>query len=107
MPADTLRHTHFPYCLKRLENGRYVVLNRNYKPLGFMTGDWVVYEDQPVGVKIKGLTAKTAAKLSHKGSEDLDMIMLYQDSNGPHRGSAELASYFKRLETLMNLKIES
>ncbi len=33
------RWLHLPYCFKHLGNGYYVVLNRNYKPLGFANND--------------------------------------------------------------------
>ncbi|TKJ10222.1 hypothetical protein [Halomonas sp. 15WGF] len=104
MLADTLRHTHFPYCLDRQADGSYVMLNRNYKPIGFMTSDWVVYEEEPIGVNIKGLTAKKAASISYAGSEDLDRIYLYNDGTTPTT-SEDKAAYFKRLSILMDLKI--
>ena len=83
MSLSTFRWVHLPYCLKRLEDGCYVVLNRHYKPLGFLTNDWVDYEAYPVVMKFKGLTPKVAAKLSYKGSEDLAMIYLYNDGCVP------------------------
>jgi len=38
---------HQPYCLKRLPCGRHIFLNRDYKPLGLETQDFVRYEDFP------------------------------------------------------------
>lgn len=67
MLKEELRHTHFPYCIVKEEDGTYIITNRNYKPIGFMTGEWVNYEDHPVGVKIKGLTPKKAAQLDYQG----------------------------------------
>ena len=34
-----LIYTHFPYCIKCVGKNEYIVLNRNYKPLGINT--WV------------------------------------------------------------------
>ena len=64
MPLHDFRSVNLPYCLKKQPDGKYVVLNREYKPIGFKTKDWVGYEQYPVAVKIKGLTAKVAAKIS-------------------------------------------
>ncbi|SDF69280.1 hypothetical protein SAMN05216571_101240 [Onishia taeanensis] len=106
MLADTLRQTHLPYCLKRQEDGGYVITNRNYEPIGFMTGQFVHYEDYPVSVSIKNLTPKVASKLDHRGRDDLDAIFLYGDGSNPERGKAEAQAYFERLAVLMSLKIE-
>lgn len=64
---------------QRLADGSYVVLNREYKPLGYRTRDHIRYEDLPILAKIHGITPQVAAKLSWSGSEDLDRIMLYND----------------------------
>jgi hypothetical protein len=40
-----------PYCLHQLQNGDWLVLNRNYKPIGQTTSDRVDYE-QFEGVSI-------------------------------------------------------
>jgi len=67
---------YYPYCLKRIEDGRYVLLNRRYKPLGMMTKDHIGYG--PYAVKMK-MTAQMAAKLSWQGSDDVNSIYLYQN----------------------------
>ncbi|MCF4981339.1 hypothetical protein GIW56_18330 [Pseudomonas gessardii] len=105
MLKEELRHTHFPYCIAKQEDGTYVVTNRNYKPIGFLTGDWVDYSDSPIGVKIKGLTAKVAAKLDHQGREDLDNIYLYGDGCTPTSDKKSMDAYLSRLAILMKLKI--
>lgn len=105
MLKEELRHTHFPYCITKLENGTYIVLNRNYKPIGFMTDEWVVYEDQPVGVKLKGLTPKKAAQLDHQGRENVDSIYLYGDGCVPTSSKKDMDAYLARLGILMKLKI--
>lgn len=106
MLSEELRHTHFPYCLDRQEDGRYVVLNRNYKPLGFMVGEWVEYSDFPVGVRLKGLGPKTAAKLSWEGKEELGRIYLYNDGCIPTHGPGHMQAYLQRLAVLMGLAID-
>src|SRR5690606_41622482 len=86
MLKEELRHTHFPYCLDRQEDGSYVLLNRNYKPIGFMTESWVNYEEHPVGVMVKGMTAELAAELDIRSRDKLDSIHLYSDGS-PRNGS--------------------
>lgn len=99
-----LRTVAFPYCLQRLGDGRYVLLNRKFKPIGFVTSDWVTYETQPVAVRLPGLTPARAAKLSYAGKPDLDTIYLYKDGCVPTASVAAMRDYLKRLELLMRLK---
>jgi hypothetical protein len=72
--------------------------------LGFTTDDFVTYEDYPIGVTFKGLTAKKAALLSYKGSTDLDTIYLYNDGCIPNANAANMKSYLARLEVLAKLQ---
>jgi hypothetical protein len=106
MPLKDFRSVHLPYCLTRQKDGRYVVLNREYKPLGFQTKDFVKYEEYPVAVKIKGLTPVRAAKISYKGSLDLDNIFLYNDGCIPTRSTAFMKAYLDRLAILAKLNFE-
>lgn len=48
MPLNDFRSVHLPYCIKKLPSGAYVVLNREYKPLGFKTREHVDYEAYPI-----------------------------------------------------------
>jgi hypothetical protein len=93
MPIMNPRAIFLPYCIQRLEDGRHVVLNRNYKPLGFTTEDFVTYEDYPIGVTFKGLTPKKAAQISYRGSADLDTIYLYNDGCNPDESAANMKAY--------------
>jgi hypothetical protein len=94
-----------PYCLQRQSDGRYAVLNRDYKPVGFMTEERLEYEDYPVLVKIKGMTPKIASKLSYNECPDLDAIYLYDDLSNPSLGAANRRKYLDRLRTLANLEV--
>jgi hypothetical protein len=105
MPSHEFRAVHMPYCLKRLDDGRYVVLNRDYKPLGFRTRERVVYESFPIAVKFKGLTKKLAAKLSWDGSANLESIFLYNDATVPTDSAKRMTAYLERLAILAKLKI--
>lgn len=101
-----LRWTHFPYCVRRLKDGRYIVLNRNYKPLGEPTTDRVDYDAHPSAVAIK-ITAAAARKLSWEAKEDLESIFLYSDGCVPTSGAAHMAAYCKRLAVLMGIKVKT
>ena len=96
---------HLPYCLQRLDDGRYVVLNRDYKPLGFHTRDHVDYVAYPIAVKLKGLTERVASTLAHNGSGALDKIYLYDDGSVPTASTANMSAYMERLAILAKLQI--
>ena len=106
MPLGDFRSVFFPYCLKKQEDGRYAVLNREYKPVGFFTREYITYANYPVLVKLKGLTAKKAAKLSWKGDEQTDEIFLYNDGCVPTHSKANMHAYLAKLELLAKLSVE-
>jgi hypothetical protein len=76
MSFDNFNAVYMPYCLQRQEDGRYAVLNREYKPLGFTTKDWIRYDNYPVCAEIKGMNSAMASRLSYKGSDDTESIYL-------------------------------
>lgn len=103
MPLYDFRSVHLPYCLHRLENGSYVVLNREYKPLGFRTYEHIDYESYPIAVKFKRLTASTIVKLSWKADPDPRCIFLYYDGNIPTDNAKDMQAYLQRLAILAKL----
>lgn len=105
MSFNNVTAVYMPYCLQRQEDGRYAILNREYKPLGFLTREWITYSDYPVCAKIKGIGPATARKLSYKGSEDTDWIFLYNDGCNPCHGPEEMEAYLKKLSLLGKLRI--
>jgi len=104
MPLTNIRCTHLPYCLERQDDGRYVVLNREYNPVGFCTTERLDYSKYPVAVKISRLTAKTAARLSYNNDPKIDRIYLYNDGCIPTSSSAHMAAYLQSLAILAKLK---
>jgi hypothetical protein len=105
MPLGLLAHTHLPYCVQREEDGGYVVLNRDYKPLGFNTKEHLDYGNYPISVRFSRLLAVTAAKISVHGKGDLDVIYLYDDGTIPTESAANMTAYLKRLAVLNGLKV--
>lgn len=106
MALKDFRTVFLPYCLKKQSDGRYAVLNREYKPVGFFTKNWIEYATLPVLVKFKGLTSVVAAKVSHKGDPDVETIYLYDDYCAPVRSGRHMDAYLSRLETLAGLKVD-
>lgn len=94
--------THFPYCVKHLEGDQYIILNRDYKPLG--TTDWVEdYATHPSVTTLK-ITKKQATKLSYRNSDDLEIIYLFEDTPKLLGDRKLFAEYLSRLEILARIK---
>lgn len=106
MPINEFRAIYLPYCIKKIENDNYVVLNRNYKPLGFQTNENLNYNDYPITTKFKGLTEKKAIELSWNNSPDTDNIFLYNDATNPRINKKNMQDYLKKVEMLSKLKMK-
>lgn len=107
MPLNEIRALHLPYCLERQTDGRYVILNRRYKPLGFTTREHVDYGAYPIAVKFTRLTRATAARPSVRGSEDLEKIWLYDDATVPTASTKNMQQYLERRKIMMSLKLDT
>jgi hypothetical protein len=105
MSLNSFRQVFLPYCLQKLPDGRWVVLNREYKPLGFRTDDFVTYEDYPICVELKGIGPATFEKLSYEGSQHKDCIYLYNDACIPTNSEEHMDAYLKKIRKLAKLKI--
>jgi hypothetical protein len=106
MSPNDFRAVFLPYCLQKQPDGRYAVLNRRYKPVGFQTREYLKYEDYPICVKLKGLRSTNAAKISFDGNPDTDTIYLYNDGCVPTHSTKHMRDYLQRLEMLAALKVE-
>ena len=105
MPLGDFRSVFMPYIIQKQPDGRYAVLNREYKPVGFYTRDFVTYADHPVLVNFKGLTKAKAAKISYRGDPDTDHIVLYNDGCVPTHTKKDMQAYLARLELLAKLAV--
>ncbi len=101
--GDEARQVFLPYCIQQIADGRYVVLNRNYKPLGFRTRDWVDYGDYAVPLRI---TAKQAEKLSYEGSPNTSFVCFYNDGCIPTASVMHMRAYLDRLAAFAKLGIK-
>lgn len=104
MGNQNVRAVYFPYCIEKCADGSWVLLNRNYKPVGFNTSEFITYADYPVAMKIKGLSPSKLKKLSYKDEEPADRVYLYNDGCIPTSSSAAMSEYIKKLEILLKLK---
>lgn len=111
MPIVNTRAIYFPYCLQELKDKSWVVLNRNYKPVGSGTTEFVEYEDVIQDrMRIARITPAQAKKISYKGEIDGTVtgdrtIYLYNDGCIPTSSEKDMAAYLKRLAVLMKLKL--
>lgn len=100
-----MRFTHFPYCLRKLDDGRYILVNRRYKPLGVVSRERVVYEDHPTAMRIEGLTDELALDIDVNGGAKPDHIYLYNGASTAPRTEQATSEYLQRLSKLMTLKM--
>ena len=105
MPSSELRHICFPYCLDKNQDGSWVVLNRNYKPIGFNTSDYINYSNFPISINCK-LTPSMLKKISYTGKFDEKEIRvyLYNDECLPTKDTKSMNAYLERLSKLMKIK---
>ena len=104
MRITDFRAIAFPYCLQRQSNGRWVVLNRRYKPIGFNTSDWINYGDHPVETNI-AITSDVIEKLGGFDSPDKDRVYLYGDGTNPVRSKVNMDLYLEKLRILAALEV--
>lgn len=102
--AYDFRYVFMPYCLKKLKDGRYIPLNRDYKPLGISSSEWVVYEEHPSACTIK-ITPEGAQAMSWNHSPDTDVVFFYNDGCVPTSGDAAMKAYSERIAHLAGLKV--
>jgi len=106
MALFTVLHTAMPYCLQRQQSGKWVLLNREYKPLGFFTKTHQTYSNYPIEIDIAGLTPAVAEKLSAKPYNGGDTIYLYNDGCVPTHSQENMTHYMERLAILGGLKLD-
>ena len=100
-----------PYCFKKMADGRYLGLNRDYLPIDRTRNDVGGYLEELTYKELlendhkeKGivLTIKDIKLLKHSG--DKDMFWLYRDECAPWKNKKYEADYDKKIETVPALK---
>ena len=93
-----------PYCFMKVDvSGRrhvYLPVNREYKPLGITSSDWVDYEDYLSQAVVFSSNPQSFEGIWHEQDDDGDALYLYAP-DGPSR-----VDYFARLERLMSRSIK-
>jgi hypothetical protein len=102
----SIRAIFFPYCLLQRKDKKWVILNRNYKPVGVSNGEWVDYDAVPADVCIKSITSIQRSRLSC-GRENSDpfRIYLYNDECVPNVSREHMDAYLAKIALLMRLKV--
>jgi hypothetical protein len=95
----------FPYCIEKQRDDSWVVLNRQYKPVGFNTSEYISYEKFPVFAKLKGIGLTVAKKLSYSGEVSGDRIYLYNDGCVPSHSKENITAYLEKLAILAKLDL--
>ena len=73
--------------------------------MGFKTSEFLDYAKYPINVKIRGIKASLASKLSIDGKSDTDNIFLYNDATVPIHRKQYMKDYLVKLEILAKLKL--
>lgn len=89
-------HRDMPYAVHRTASeGTGILVNRDYKPLGWTSPDWAVYEDcknllVPLNDAIRAIPG-TTSRVS---------VWLFDDLAAPWFGKASMVAYMKRVRKL-------
>lgn len=95
-----------PYCLEQQADGSWVALNREYKPVGFFTDEYIDYAMYPVRLKVGSLTRRIRSRLDCLQRVSGNCIYLYNDGCVPTASPAHMRAYLKRIELLSHLSCE-
>ncbi len=96
---------YLPYCIELKPNGSVVVLNREFKPLGFKTKKVFEYEDYPILTWLRDFTPEKMAQIVFCKGEGSKRLYLYDDTFVPTDSSRHMSNYLERLSVLADLDI--
>jgi hypothetical protein len=98
---DAQRRVYWPYCIEQLAAGRYVLLNRLYKPLGIASSTFI-RDYSPWSFKLS-ITEADAQEMSWEGNDDVSRVYFYHDGTIPTDSRQKLAAYEARLTRLASI----
>lgn len=110
MPLGRVAHTHFPYCIQKTKDGKWLILNRNYKPLGSTGKEWVDYDNHPDRMPINSRTIAALRKLAvydiPDKPDDPGVFFFYNDGSMPTTSDSDWQRYSKILQLLAGAKLK-
>ena len=106
MYKPSLKTVHFPYALRKLPDGKWILLNRHYRPVGINLPEPVALDAYPVSIALPQLDESTLRALSHDGDIEHDTIYLYNDGSVPTMSQADMDAYLARLSILLRLHLQ-
>ena len=104
MALQDFRAIYLPYCIEQQEDQTWLILNREYSPVGLAVAH-MPPGALPVAVRFKGLGPALLRKLSVDGKTDSGRIYLYNDRCNPIRGDEHMRVYLRKLALLAKLEV--
>lgn len=89
MKEDKFVALFMPYCIQKQPSGKFVVLNRHYKPLGMERAVWVDYKPYEV---VKCLS---------------ETYYLYDDATAPCKSKKNMVAYLEKFSCLSSRQVKS
>jgi hypothetical protein len=97
-------HTQLPYCIQKTADGKWLALNRHYKPVGTTSLDWVDYDSHPNRLEIDADSLEEIRQLSPLVYPDSivepEVIYLFVDDTERVEAEDSWSSYSKILRIL-------
>ena len=106
MPPPRPLRVFLPYCAQRLNGDTYILVGRDYKPIGLPQDGWVKWSDHPLVYEIADLNPAAARAISWNRDANTDWIYFYNDGCAPWLGAKALAAYEERLAKFLELSIQ-
>ena len=94
----------FPYCLKKRDDGTYIVLNRDYRPIGFDSPERVEYKDYPINIKVARISKQAITEIACH-VDDTGTFWLYNDKTYPTDSAENMRVYLDKLKRLAKYKV--
>lgn len=104
VPRCNLLRSSIPYCFKALPDGRFILLNRDYKPLGIAGGTCDPFVDyEAFGAHIvKDDSSIIAAAMTMKCCPH-DSIYFFRDSCPPWAGKRHAVALLDKMNRLLSI----
>jgi hypothetical protein len=106
MGLTIFREVFLPYVLRKDSEGKWVVLNREYLPIGFKERSFETPSPYPKPVTIKGLTKELILQLSCDGVFNGESLYLYDDRTDPTMNDENFKKYLERIRVLQRLEVK-